>query len=400
MKNNIKKKTIEILCTSTVHGVPNIANNSHIVVKFMWSFFLLISTGTCVYFIYDNVMNFMDNEYITNIDLIKEYNFQFPTVSFCVQSKDTDLSKILFYCLFDSKECKIKDFEVYNGLDETCYRFNSLKPIKYTLSSDFKTGLILILYLEKSFEGFFRSSLFINNHSDVFRRNRPYTFDSGILLPNGGNYVKIEREIVSKLPPPFNSCVKQDTDQFVSYLFQFFIQNNKTYSQKDCYDFCVEDQIKSECKCSAEIRNISKCVDNKNTLDCVLKLAEKYIKKELSLPEICLSSCPMECDYIRYRTFHTFGGLPSNDYLTSIFGNLTIEQMESFKMNGVFLSVFYTDGSYTYISQIVKSRLVDLISNLGGLVGVFIGASFLSFFEIVEILIEIYFILKSKTSSF
>ena len=38
---------------------------------------------------------------------------------------------------------------------------------------------------------------------------------------------------------------------------------------------------------------------------------------------------------------------------------------------------------------------LDLISNIGGNLGLFIGVSFLSFAEIIELFIEILFILKS-----
>lgn len=37
-------------------------------------------------------------------------------------------------------------------------------------------------------------------------------------------------------------------------------------------------------------------------------------------------------------------------------------------------------------------QIVDLISNFGGLLGLFVGISFLSFGELVQILIEIFFI--------
>ena len=124
----------------------------------------------------------------------------------------------------------------------------------------------------------------------------------------------------------------------------------------------------------------------------------EYSRKKLDLPEMCKTYCPIECDYIQNRIFHTYGGLPSKDFLTAYFGNLTTEQLELYTKNGVFLSVFYVDGSYTYISQKVKTKWVDLISNIGGTLGVFIGVSLLSFAEILEILIENYFIIRSKNN--
>jgi hypothetical protein len=58
-------------------------------------------------------------------------------------------------------------------------------------------------------------------------------------------------------------------------------------------------------------------------------------------------------------------------------------------------NIYYEDLSYVEYRQSPKTRLADLISNIGGIVGVFIGASFLSFVEIVECAIEVVLILKS-----
>ena len=42
---------------------------------------------------------------------------------------------------------------------------------------------------------------------------------------------------------------------------------------------------------------------------------------------------------------------------------------------------------------------VDLVSNIGGILGAFIGISLLSFFEIAEFLLEIIFVLCEPQSS-
>jgi hypothetical protein len=59
---------------------------------------------------------------------------------------------------------------------------------------------------------------------------------------------------------------------------------------------------------------------------------------------------------------------------------------------------------YTEISQQAKMVISDLISGLGGEFGLFIGVSFLSFIETVElfleVLINLYFLMKKKTISF
>ena len=56
------------------------------------------------------------------------------------------------------------------------------------------------------------------------------------------------------------------------------------------------------------------------------------------------------------------------------------------------INVYYEDLKYTLISQQPKIELFGLISNLGGILGLFIGFSFISLLEIIEALAELVYI--------
>lgn len=60
------------------------------------------------------------------------------------------------------------------------------------------------------------------------------------------------------------------------------------------------------------------------------------------------------------------------------------------------LYVYYKDLKYTFISQQPKVELFDLISNIGGILGLFLGVSFLTCVEFFEILFEIIYVLFLK----
>ena len=59
------------------------------------------------------------------------------------------------------------------------------------------------------------------------------------------------------------------------------------------------------------------------------------------------------------------------------------------KGNEIKILVYYESLKYTLISQQPKTQLLNLIPNIGGALGLFIGISFLSFIEIIELFIEI-----------
>ncbi len=77
--------------------------------------------------------------------------------------------------------------------------------------------------------------------------------------------------------------------------------------------------------------------------------------------------CPRECD--------------SMSYLVSI-RTLT----NQYNSNNSFIQAYYRTLVYTQITQSPAMVLLDLISFLGGLTGLFLGASFLTFVEIFEMI--------------
>jgi len=56
------------------------------------------------------------------------------------------------------------------------------------------------------------------------------------------------------------------------------------------------------------------------------------------------------------------------------------------------INAYYEDSKYTLISQQPKIELFGLISNLGGILGLFIGFSFISCLELIEILAELIYV--------
>ena len=65
---------------------------------------------------------------------------------------------------------------------------------------------------------------------------------------------------------------------------------------------------------------------------------------------------------------------------------------DKLKNTVVSFRVFYDDLSYTKISQQPQISLNILISNIGGLLGLFLGVSFLTMVEILESFLEIIYV--------
>lgn len=80
-------------------------------------------------------------------------------------------------------------------------------------------------------------NVFVDNASARFNPRCLYYSENNNNLGKGVNLIKVVRKFLERLPEPHNYCVKQDTAKYVSDLFQYFVQMNKTYRQKDCIVF-------------------------------------------------------------------------------------------------------------------------------------------------------------------
>lgn len=82
---------------------------------------------------------------------------------------------------------------------------------------------------------------------------------------------------------------------------------------------------------------------------------------------------------------------PIDDYLLNIkFENRDVTNLSEVLWNLIVVfSVYCKDLKYTHISQEAKAEIFNLVSNIGGIMGVFLGISFLSFIELIEIFFEL-----------
>ena len=70
---------------------------------------------------------------------------------------------------------------------------------------------------------------------------------------------------------------------------------------------------------------------------------------------------------------------------------------DSLKRNIVQIWVGYRDLGYDRYVEDAKTEVIDLVSNIGGTFGLFLGMSFLSIAEILDILLQILFYNRNIT---
>jgi len=144
--------------------------------------------------------------------------------------------------------------------------------------------------------------------------------------------------------------------------------------------------------------------DSSNTKEapCFLYAWSLFSRQKDFVEKNCLPSCPLECNQTNFNTQLTSLRLTSwkyylnliQRYLSSLFISTNLNKevaLESF----VSLNIYYDSLSYMLTTEAPQMDWISLLGNIGGNLGLLLGVSFFSLCELVEVMIEIYFI-KSR----
>jgi hypothetical protein len=149
--------------------------------------------------------------------------------------------------------------------------------------------------------------------------------------------------------------------------------------------------------------NVSKCD--------LEKIKFNYTTDQFStnlINEMCLSSCPLECNQNLYKKSISFNQLNVNswyyDFYSKIENNpnlmsdfverkLTLYDIQESFVN---VNIFYDSLSYTESIESPRMDFFSLLASIGGNLSLFLGVSFFSLFEIIQVTFEIVFNLKER----
>ena len=277
-----------------------------------------------------------------------------------------------------------------------------------TSQSGLKSGLELDMYVNISNKTDF-NRLRIDIHNQSFN---PISMLKKMKISSGSkNYFEVNRVFDKKLTLPFNDCY-EDISLFKGnrYLIDYINSQNRTYFQYDCRRLFINLRYKETSNCSCNYTKLDTIEEDCNyklsiadetnqlsrcTINEMNKISENIKKQGFH------DYCPLECNSIAYQISSYIVDYPNVGPINDLEFKSSFKTYEEMKRHYFGLRIYYQDTKYTLIEQQPKIQLADLISNIGGILGLFIGVSFLSFIEIVEILSEIlmiYFELQHRMS--
>jgi hypothetical protein len=349
----------------------------------MWIILFIIFSSTGTYLVFLSISNYLNYEIVTKIQVSHEQSVKLPAITlFILQNKKENISlkKVLDRCEFNNLPCSDDDFDK----DEDVYGFRSFKfKEKKSVLAGAANGLKVnintanLSQIKSIYKGI---GIVIHNNS----------FDPGYyfgisnenvnIIPGFFTDIQIRRKFNHKLGHPYSNCLEDVSliDSYDSDLYRFILNNTKyAYRQNDCFNYCLGREYYKFNNITNKIDHVFNAIQDLNDL----KSEEFYKMIDAIINNICLSSCPLECDSVTYEL--SLSSMKFSDGNENITG----------------FNAYYADSTYTTITELAKQEFLDLISNIGGNLGLFIGISFLSFAEIFELLFEIVFILFQKKSS-
>ena len=315
------------------------------------------------------------------------------------------LKEILIYCSLNKIDCSDLDFEwYYSFMSGNCFRFNSGTnaqghKISYRNStfSGQESALNLFFYLPPSSSTKFPLystglTIFINNSTFL-----PIKLSDGIDVELGKmTNIELKRTLTYKSPFPYSDCVNLESAP--TELYKYILSLKRNYRQKDCFELCFQKEIVRECKCYAlkypKYGDAEYC-RNSTQYDCFVGV---YRRLKLVASQ-CSQECPLECDSVAYD--YTI----SSATLSQVYYEFLISHMEKesstimyeqFRQRAVGVRIYYPRMHYTEITESPKFSIFDVLSSLGGSLGLCLGMSILSFIDIAFILFEMFILVICK----
>ena len=254
-----------------------------------------------------------------------------------------------------------------------CYTFNSAfneRSDRYVKRAGPNYGLKLIVNVSQS-EYSLLSSGDVGVTVAVHPRQDLPVLEKGVSTPPGRNgFIAISKVQVSDETTE-NKCIK-DNGQ-LTFLSQY------AYSISACQTNAFLEHIAQDSVCGCvyinrrrpSTRKTPNC--NITKACCLLKEYRKFIPSE--------QQCPPPCDYTVYNIKPSYSQFPSNElanYLAQCY-NTTPDDVQS---NMLSINVYFEEIETTTMNTGYAYTFANLLADMGGLMGLFIGASVISLLEI------------------
>ena len=218
--------------------------------------------------------------------------------------------------------------------------------------------------------------------------------------------IAIFKYIKESLERPYSNCLIKNNINLEAGLrteyVELFTKLNLNYRSLNCDNMCYQLKILKACGCidlNLKYDNLKKvsvdrfCNHEHNTSDSIC-LANLFADNGKALNDECEADCPLECDSTSYTFSNSYSIFPTDSSYsklkkTSKYINF-LHSVRNVEKELIKVNIYFDEMNYQYHGESPAMTVTDLLGNLGGTLGLFLGFSVLSTVEIIEFVINYY----------
>ncbi|XP_071978455.1 acid-sensing ion channel 4 isoform X2 [Engystomops pustulosus] len=408
--------TDKFLKTTKLHGLFHLRASFSLRHRLFFGAMFITALGLLISYSLEHVYYLMSRPTITNVKMTWVRKLQFPAVTICrVRQRNgitqypqmssplgqespidelglpglsdhswKDLDRMMVKCFYRGRYCTSQDFTPVYTRYGKCYTFNADKNNpKVTRQGGMGNGLEIMLDIQQeeylpiwreTNETSFEAGIRVQIHS---QDEPPYIHQLGFgVSPGFQTFVSCQEQRLTYLPQPWGNCR-------ATAPAGDFLPGYSTYSISACRLQCEKEAVVKSCSCrmvhmpgNETICPPSKyisCADT--TLDILVENNDKC-------------TCPTPCNMTRYGKEISMVRIPNKGsarYLAKKYNKNETYIRDNFLV----LDIFFEALNYGTIEQKKAYDLASLLGDIGGQMGLFIGASILTILEILDYLYEL-----------
>nr|XP_028596821.1 acid-sensing ion channel 4 isoform X1 [Podarcis muralis] len=295
------------------------------------------------------------------------------------------MDQMLVLCSFGNESCNASDFETVYTRYGKCYTFNGdrNKP-RVTRQSGMGNGLEIMLDIQQeeylpiwreTNETSFEAGIRVQIHS---QDEPPYIHQLGFgVSPGFQTFVSCQEQRLTYLPQPWGSCRASVKGEQV-------LPGYESYSIAACRLQCEKEAVVRNCQCRMVHMPGNETICSPNVyIECADHTLDTAVEDS---QERCV--CPTPCNLTRYGKEISMVRMPNKGsarYLARKYNRNETYIRENFLV----LDIFFEALNYEAIEQKRAYNLAGLLGDIGGQMGLFIGASVLTVLEILDYIYEV-----------
>ncbi|CAI5448011.1 unnamed protein product [Caenorhabditis angaria] len=316
------------------------------------------------------------------------------------------LNEFVLRCSFNSKDCDMQsDFRLHIDPEYgNCYtfNFNYSMELKNTRAGPMY-GLRLLLDVHQ--DDYMPTTESAGVRIVVHEQNKePFPDTFGYSAPTGFvSSFGLKTKELHRLSAPWGNC--SDDFRPESYIYE------DRYSPEGCHRNCFQNTALKICGCGdprfpLPSENTRHCkAGSVRDRECLWNVTSETGEFH-SLLDRCV--CRQHCKERQFETAYSASAWPSQNFrigddcpaVADIF-NDSEACTEYYRKNTAYIEIYYEQLNYELLKETAGYTLVNLFSDFGGNIGLWIGFSVITFLEFAELLCEIgYYLLYIKPMRF